>query len=209
MYEQTNSSSCNTQGSEAPVSSVVVRGISNDCEAIIDCADMHCGVIRGALSDAYTFSKVINAFPNKVVVDLSDAIRALFANKILGNYISEIMVVSCIDMVAFSLNEKYDFFDHIYSCVESCVNECLDDAANNGNLPQGEDDDSGDDELLNANLTEHVVKFCINTRDLLMQSNIPSVEWIGMPYEVIEIKPTGNVVFLKRTTDEAIHLVFG
>lgn len=209
MSEKTSSHFFNTLGSKAGLSKSVVRGVSPEGEAMLESAEYHPSMIRGALADSYTLSTTMNTFPDKVVIDLSEPIRALYADKVLGNYISQFLLISCLDAVAFSLNQKYDFFDHIGISVEAAVIECLDDAATNGNLPQGEEDESGEDIVLNENLNEHVMNFCLQVRSALMAQSLPCLEWVGMPYVVLGIKSTGNVTFFKKGTDEILQLVFG
>lgn len=211
--ESTKKNSCSALDSDIPISKATERvlgcQIQSRSDQDINDFNQHVDTDFEALNDPLTLTQTLNKFPENVALDLSEPIRSLFADAILRNYISELMVLECIDSVAMGLNEKFAFLDYVECSIEKCIESFLDDAAANGNLPPCEGVNGDEDLSIKTALHSHLYDFCMRVHAVMMSTPLPTVEWVGMPYKAFKIQPTGLVFFKKQDPEEVRKLIFG
>lgn len=132
--------------------------------------------------------------PTHVVVNLGMQINWLFQNDShLAQYVTDTMIGAAIDGCLWSITDGLDMLDSIYCSLETAVDAGLEDAANNGNLPPGDDDSY---ELAN-NIVAMLFGFATRCFAVFKNSGIPLFETVGAPYEY-EGRNIRGLVLLKK-----------
>lgn len=153
------------------------------------------------LTDRHSFVSEYVKLPGVLTTSLREAFERLHSDRMLNNYLSEVVVLGCLNAVAGSLSDGIDFLDSSESSVELLLEEFMTQAAENGNLG------SDEDEIYDA-LKVKLCTFCMDARKALLQIDLPVIEYIGMPYEVSLISPHGLVLWVQTNVQTVASLIF-
>ena len=207
--ELTNTEYWNKRESEVHSSDDVIRHMGCEEQPVASTDALHPNTDVSAMDSAYNLSRALNAFPENLTISLEGPVRELFRDKMLGNLVSENMILHCIEGVAMSINDRIDYLDCMESSVEACIDALLKEAAENGNLPDSEKTGGVNDDCeLKMGLHKLMTDFCLRVRNIMMNQTLPVIEVMGLPYNVEQINNHGVVHLKKKDVDEIVNYIF-
>ena len=151
--------------------------------------------------DRLSFVSEYVLLPPVITINLKAAFIELCDDKIINNYISEMMIIECLNVTVACLSEGIDFLDISECSLDEILEEFLTNAAENGNLPP-------DEEAVCVALRDKLCKFGMDSRRAMLAIDLPIIEYIGLPYDAISINVNGIAAFKLRNVQDISSLLY-